>query len=231
MTSEEFRQEAKRRKARELRFKRPALASMGWEFLQGELDDIISACSDIRWAEDVTGGVFDGDEDERLGFEMDFGDLCDSAERLQAALEQLTDYGEEPELYDDCTVALIGDRYRCLGFDEIEEDYFSLTAYEAELAKRESGKRLMRLTKEKMISTIGQCMGILLAFYDLRMRFDTMKAALGVLTETNLETLRAVNGIEDAYEAWNDDGAHPWGESFYALDRRLRELPEICWIA
>ena len=231
MTSEEFRQEAKRRRARQLRFKRPALASMGWEFLQGELDDIISECSDIRWAEDVTGGVFDDDEDERIGYELDFGDICTSAERLQAELERLTDYGEEPELYDDCTVALIGDRYQCLGFDEIEEDYFSLTSYEAGLAKRESGKRLMRLTKEKMIAVIGQAFGILLSYYDLRMRFDAMKAALGVLTETNLETLRAVQGIEEAYEAWNEDGARPWGDTFNALERHLRELPEICWIA
>lgn len=65
---------------------------------------------------------------------------------------------------DDCTVALIGNRYNTLGYDSEEEDYFSLTGYEQELAQTEAGKRLMRMTKAEMISTIGQCFGITLAF-------------------------------------------------------------------
>ena len=41
----------------------------------------------------------------------------------------------------------------------------------------------MRLTKPEMIATIGQCVGVLLAFYDLRHQYDYLKAAMDVLRD------------------------------------------------
>ena len=55
-----------RQRARALRYKRPALATLGWETITSELQDIIDACEEIRWIEDssdVTQEVMYGDED------------------------------------------------------------------------------------------------------------------------------------------------------------------------
>ena len=220
-----------RKKARELRFKRPALNSLGWEFLSGALDEIIDRCADVRWAEDLAADSFGGDEDDGFGYELAFSELGYDAERLRDALENIRDLDEPWTLFDDCTVALLGNRYECVGYDDIEEDYYSLTAYESELAQRESGKRLMRLTKAEMISTVGQCMGILLSFYDLQQRFDILSAALGVATEQHLEVLQTVRRIDELYERWNADGAHPYDENARQLDRLCRDLPDLYWIA
>ena len=49
------------------------------------------------------------------------------------------------------------------------------------MAQTEAGKRLMRRTKADMIATIGQCLGILLAFFDLRQQYDYLKATFDIL--------------------------------------------------
>lgn len=98
---------------------------------------------------------------------MAFADLSAKADQLQEALwdQSFEDFYRE---FDDATVALIGNRYRLVGYDTDEEDYSSLTGYEQKLAQTEAGKRLCRLTKAEMLSRIGWAMGITLAFFDLR---------------------------------------------------------------
>lgn len=235
----EWKKQVEREKARErakaLRYKRPALASLGWYTITSELQDIIDACEEIRWIDessDVTQDIMTGDEDEGCGYQMDFSQLAGDAERLQSALWDA--YGEEYEdgntTFDDCTVALIGNRFHCVGFDTIEQDYFSLCRFQADLATKESAKRLMRMTKAEMISTIGQNLGLLLAFFDIRQQYDYAKAALTTATEHNIDTLRAVKGIENAYSEWCDDGCRLYCDSYYKLISMADCLPEVFWI-
>ena len=226
-----------RQRARALRYKRPALATLGWETITSELQDIIDSCEEIRWIEDssdVTQEVMYGDEDEGCGFQLDFSQLAGDAERLQSAMWDA--FGEESEdgntTFDDCTVALLGNRFECIGFDSLENDYFGLTRYEADAAQKESAKRVMRMTKAEMISTIGQDLGLLLAFYDLRQRYDYAKAALATATEHNMETLRAVKAIEDAYEEWaSEEFNSRYGKAWDRLERAANDLPDVFWIA
>ena len=137
-------------RARALRYKRPALASMGWDMLWSELDNISEACDEIRWFMDGDDGfdslvnALDGEEDEAFEFKMAFSDLSGRCELLGNALREAY---IDSEQYDDCTVALVGNRYDIVGYDSEEEDYFSLCRYDADAATTESGKRLMRLTK------------------------------------------------------------------------------------
>ena len=51
-----------------------------------------------------------------------------------------------------------------------EEDYFSLTSYESGLAASEAGKRIMRMAKAEMITTIGQCMGVVISFLNVQQK-------------------------------------------------------------
>ena len=44
--------EIKANRTRNLRYKRPALATMGWDTMWEELNDIQEACSDIHWFTD-----------------------------------------------------------------------------------------------------------------------------------------------------------------------------------
>ncbi len=145
-------------RTRNLRYKKPALASMGFEELSIELEEIREACVDIHYFIDQEDdetllNALDGNEEEEYEFKMAFADLEAKAYELDRIMYDYygwdsTDFNK---MYNDCTVALIGNRYRTLGYDFEEEDYFSLTSYEQKLAQTEAGKRLMRLTKAEMI--------------------------------------------------------------------------------
>lgn len=218
--------EKRRQRAEALRWKKPALAAMGYDIIISELEEISEKCDDIRWAmDDVTQPVMDGDADDGCGYRMEFSDLSAECEML---LEQLYETGGE--MFDDCTVALIGNRFELIGYDDVETDYFHLCAWDAGRAVSESGKRLMRLTKSQMIDTIGRSVGIMMAFYDLRQRYDYLNAAMSVLLDHNLDTLHQVRTIEDAYKAWCDDGCRICGDKYYALERQCDALDDVYWI-
>ncbi len=61
---------------RALRYKRPALASLGYEALRQELWDISEACTDVHWFierdDDTLLNALDGDEEAEWEFKMAF---------------------------------------------------------------------------------------------------------------------------------------------------------------
>ena len=175
----------KAERTRNMRYKRPALASIGVEDLIRELEEIQEACTDIHWFTDQDDetllNALDGDEEDAYEFRIAFADLEAKANHLSDLFYELENHDDPAwQVYNDCTVALIGNRYQVAGFDMDEEDYFSLTSYEQNLACTEAGKRVMRMTKPAMLSTIGQCVCILVSFLDLRQSYDYLKATFDI---------------------------------------------------
>lgn len=220
----------KAERTRNLRYKRPALASLGYEMMTNELYDINEACSDVQWfineGGDTLLNALDGDEDAEFEFKMAFSDLQGKAEALR---EAFMDY-DIRDYFDDCTVGLIGNRYKTLGYDSLEEDYFSLTSFEQELAHSESGKKLMRRTKQEIISIVGQCMGIVIAFLDLRQSHDYLKATFDILKDENTSILKIVKEIDEAYEAINEAEFYGRSKEARRFDILLGNLPDRMWI-
>lgn len=228
-------------RTRNLRYKRPALASMGFDVMIAELEEIEGACTDIHWFvdqdDDTLINALDGDEEEAFEFKFAFAALEAKADQLRQAMSDNWGYPapfyDTPyyKRYDYCTVALVGNRYRIIGWDADEEDYMSLTRYEEELAETEAGKWLMRLTKKDMISTIGQSVGTLLAFLDLRQSYDYLKATFDILRDENTSMLQQIKAIEAAYEeACCTDWWHTKKEAIERFDRLLDALPDRAWI-
>ncbi|MGM9594150.1 MAG: hypothetical protein ACI3U8_07330 [Candidatus Onthomonas sp.] len=220
----------KAERSRNLRYKRPALASMGYESIIEELYDISETCDEVRYYidgdEETLINALDGDEDEALEFKMAFADLSSKAEQLLDSVQELVCQKE----YDDCTVALIGNQYNQVGYDAEEEDYYALCGYEAKLATTDAGKRLMRHTKPEIISTIGQCVGILVAFLDLRQQYDYLKATFEILRDSNTSLLRQVKEIDQAYDAAEEAGFYNWEEAVKHYNAMLAALPDRAWL-
>lgn len=170
--------------------------------------------------------ALDSDEEAEWEFRMAFADLSSKAEHLYDLIQENLD----SRTFNDCTVALIGNRYTTIGFDMEEEDYFSLTSYEQELAYSEAGKRLMRNTKAEMISIIGQCLGTLIAFLDVRQRYDYLKSTFDILRDENTSLLQILKEIDKSYEKAADVGFHSWYEEVKEFDRLLAALPERAWV-
>lgn len=212
-------------RARNLRYKHPALASLGYQAMGDEIYDIVEACSDVRWAdEDTLLDALGGDEEALWEFKMAFGDLCAKAERLQ---ECIGDWVLQEE-YDTCTVALIGNQYRTVGYDAYEEDYYGLTCYEEKLAHTEAGQRLMRRTKPDMLAMIGQCLGTLIAFLDLRQSYDYLRATLDILRDASVSLLQQIKSIDAAY---TEADANDWrGPEACRYNEMLACLPDRVWL-
>lgn len=227
----------KAERTRALRYKRPALESLGYEAITAELENIIEACYEIHWFADQDDetllNALDGNEDDVWEFKLAFADLEAKADQLAAIIHDQFNWrgGDVPDRdFDDCTVALIGNRYRVVGFDSDEEDYLSLTSYERELAQTEAGKRLMRKTKADMISTIGQCVGTLIAFLDLRQSYDYLKATFDILRDENTSMLRQIKEIEKAYNEADAAGWYSWKDAVERFEQLLSCLPDRAWV-
>ncbi len=222
--------ETRAAKAKMMRYNRPALYSMGYEHIMWELEEISEACDEVCYysEEDAESllAAFDGDETEVWEFRISFSELSSSVEQLDRAIRDVCRAAD----YDDCTVALIGNRCNLIGYDSYEEDYYSLCGYDAELANTEAGKRLMRLTKKDMLATIGQSVGVLISFLDVRQRYDYLKAALDVVREENNSILQLLSDIEAAYVRAEGAGFSPYRQATQEFDRLVEELPDRVWL-
>lgn len=219
----------KAERSRNMRYKKPALAEMGYHLMLDKLLEIIDICSEVRcFMDDETLlDALDGDEEDEYEFKMAFSALEAESKQLYDVI--CDNYGME-DYFDDCTVALIGNRFNLVGFDDYEEDYYSLTSYDQELAYSKSGKKIMRMTKPEMLSTIGQCIGILLSFQNVQVKFDYLKATFDILRDENNSVLKVIKEIENAYEKLEENGFYEFDDSMKKFDNLVSILPEKCWI-
>ena len=85
--------ESKANRTRNLRYKRPALASMGWQSIWEELDAIQEACSDIHWFADQDDetllNALDGNDEDVWEFKLAFASLEAKANQLIDLLDLL----------------------------------------------------------------------------------------------------------------------------------------------
>ena len=99
-----------------------------------------------------------------------------------------------------------------------------------ELAPTEAGKRLCRLTKAEMVSRIGWCFGITLAFVDLRQQYDYLKATMDLLRGESTALREVIKDIEAAYEEAAEENFFSWGSGVKKLEKLFEALPDRIWI-
>jgi chromosome segregation ATPase len=215
--------------SRQLRYRKAALAELGYEQIRDRLYEISGECENIRWIMDgdidTLTNALDGDEEEAYEFRMMFAELSAECEQLWSAIDEY-----EEQHFDDCSVALIGNRFEAVGYDDFQEDYYSLTSYESELAVSESGKRIMRMAKPEMLQEIGRTLGIILSFQNVQYKYEYLKATMDILNGENASFLQTIKDIEAAYEKANEDGFHEWERSVREFDRLIGDLPDKTWI-
>jgi hypothetical protein len=218
--------------SRRLRYKRPALQMLSYEDITNELYEISSRCEEMQWTVNDDDALLDalgGNEEEAFEFKMAFSDLSATANQLNTELDDRWN-GVSAEDFDDVMVGMIGNKYNLIGFDNFEMDYFRLLGYDRNLALSEAGKRVMRHTKSDMLSLIGQCLGITLAFQDLRYKYDYLQASFDILNEQDHALLNTIKEIETLYE----EAEQHWGEWSPELSKRLdrltQALPDRVWV-
>ena len=229
-------EETKRRKAIQLRYKKPIVRDLNLEFIQQDLWDIQSECEDVRWYVDSDDGedslinALDGDQDEAYEFKMAFANLCAECDRM------IEDISEEwvPECFDIFFVAAgAGDAYGgMLGWDSFEGDYFGISC-DSSFAEDEAKKKLKQMTKDDLIAAARQCFKVYHAYIGLRNRYGNLKAAIDILRDQNTGYIQAVKEIERLYEDASKDkwSREYWSKESKEWERYTDALPPEAWIA
>ncbi len=225
--------ETRRIKAFNLRYKKAIAKDINLEQIQEDLDSVMEACDEVRYYfeedDDTLINALDGNEDEAFEFKIMFANLSAECESMYADLRQ--EY--IPDCFDNFFVA-VGKEEQLLGWDSYEGDYFGLSfSFEAELARKEAEKRLLRLGKQQLVEAAQICFVIFRAYIGLMYRYDCLKAAMDILRDKNTGYLQLVKQINETYEKANDasDGfRHNWGQEVKEYERLLACLPDMAWI-
>jgi len=222
--------ETKRQKARNLRYRKAIAKDINFDCIQEDLWEIEGECDDVRYYfeedDDTLINALDGDDEEAYEFKMMFADLSAECEQMQEDLK----YEYIPECFDDFFVA-VGRGETLLGWDSYEGDYYGLgDTWEEEAARKESRKRMSRMTKEQILETAQICFRIFRAYIGIRHRYDCLKAAIDILRDENTGYLQMVKQINEVYEKANADRFYSWYDSTKELDRLLECLPDMAWI-
>lgn len=226
-------EETKRRKAIQLRYKKPIARYLNLDFILENLSDMQEACEDVRWFtesedESLLEELLDSEE-EAYEFKMAFADLCGECERMWEDLH------EEwiPECFDIFFVATgAGDMYGGLyGWDPYEGDYLGINCLDS-FAEDEAKKKLMRLTKKELIVAARQCFKVYSAYIGLQTRYDSLKAAIDILRDQNKGYLQVVKEIENLYNKVSADEwtRHEWSKESKEWERYTDALPQEVWI-
>lgn len=224
-------EETRRRKARELRYRKPIVKNINLDVIKEELSDIIYACDDVRWYwesdDDTLINALDGNDDEAYEFKMMFSDLYAECEQMTEDLQN--EY--IPKCFDDFFVAIGAGDYGggLLGWDSYEQDYFGLQCPDS-FAMAKSVNRLKQLTKSELIESTHTCLKVYHAYIGIRHRYDCLKASLDILRDQNTGYLEMVKQIEETYEKANKDMFCSWKQSTQDFERLINNMPQESWI-
>ena len=200
----------RREKARNMRYKKAIHTDLNLESINSSLYDIWESTSNILyWFDSDDGTQLDaliGDEEETFELRLAFS-------TLEADCEQL--------LQDLAAGQMIG-------FDPYEGDYFGLSCYEDEWAKRECTERLMRHTKAEIIEAYAICFRVAVSYMALSSRYDGLKSYIDILNGQNTGFLAAVKRIEELYERTSCNS--PQYQDKMEFDRLLDSMPPEVWL-
>ena len=223
-------------KARDLRYKRPALESLGAAFIEGRLEEIVEACDEVQYFIGSDGetllDALDGNEEEAFEFKMMFADLSADAYKLLSAISE---WDFDRRSYDDVTVAMLGKCFALVGYDSYETDYYHLVGpWDQELAQKESYKRLMAKPKKDLLECVSRSWRLFVTFFDLDQRYMHLKTTMDILRGDNVALLAVIRNIEEKYDAM----MAKWEPNYKLLDCKaekefdalLEHLPDRAWI-
>lgn len=187
----------------------------------------------IDWLDEIgNNGDMYGYEDSSIeGYYNDYKDQFDELSAGAYSMwEQLNEYGYYGEydrisdMWNDMTVALLGNLYNVYGFDVYELDYYKLSDdFEESLAAEEAEERLMRLTKKELIRNFRKVLMTLVMFFDLKAAHDCLTSIVEELDEKGAL-------LEQKNERINRLYTDLTGKSSEAFDAELENLPPRMWV-
>lgn len=169
-------------------------------------------------------GYDGGDDGYYQEYKELFDDLAGDASSLIDALDEYTGYGDNiKDIWDEMTVALLGETQRVLGFDAVEQDYFGMLNCEEDFAVEEAKKKLERFTKQDLIRYFRTVLVILVSFFDIKAAHDCLTSIVTELDEKGALLERKNEQIDQIYEDLT-------GKNGEAFDQLVANIPQRMWV-
>lgn len=170
-------------------------------------------------------GYDGGDDGYYQEYKELFDDLAGGASSLLDALNEYDMYGGASikDVWNEMTVALLGETQRVLGFDAVEQDYFGMINCQENWAVEEAEKKLERLKKSDLIRHFRTVLVILVSFLDIKAAHDCLTSIVQELDEKGALLERKNEKINQIY----GDLTGKNGEQFDSL---IENLPQRMWV-
>jgi len=234
-----FENETKKIKAREMRMRKPLHRELNYESICDWFYEAMEECSMVAYTKEDYESLIDaldGDDEEAREFQMCFSNLEADMEMFAEDIRN-----ENISKYFDLFLAVESSADGgLLGWDSCEQDYLPIDSYLVKYALEDVSKKIMRLTKEEILTLSAQCFGIVISFLSVRARYDSLKQTMDVIKEKNGNMLKAVKEIDRLYdEAWKKYREYPYGideqfmqaEFWREFDRVTSYLSQEVYIA
>ena len=199
-------------------WKKSMLKTLNYYDVSEYLDEISSNGDPYGYERDESGYYQE--------YKEQFDELSDGAYRLSEALNEYDYYSGDcslRDIWDDMTVALLGYQEKVLGYDQVEEDYYTMLSYHEDLAVEESQKRLMRFTKEQLIKNFRKVLTTLILFFDIKASHDCLTSIVEELDLRGAILERKNEQINKLYEDLTGSGS----EEF---DQIIKGIPPRMWV-
>ena len=192
--------------------------SLGIVDIEEWLDEVGNNGNPYGYEDGTVEGYYNDYKDE-------FDELSAGAYNLLDTLQETdNDFNELREVWDDFTVALLGDLYTVWGFDVSELDYYRLiNGYQEDHAVQEAEKRLMRYTKADLIWHFKRVLKTLVLFFDIKAAHDCLTSIVETLDEKGALLEQKNERINKLYEDLT-------GRNEEAFEEELRNLPPRMWV-
>ena len=221
----------KEERTRKLRYGKSLLQNFNYEEILNTLYDIQEACSEIRFIDDDTLTDMLQDEEQAYEFKMMFSDLDGKTEQLREILNEYSVYEDVSEYFDQMTAGISdGSGLNYYAFDAVDEDYFRVTSYEGGICVQEAQKKLMRMKKDELIACANRTFRIILAYLDLKYKYDYLEATMDILRDEQRGIINMVKEIDILYSLADADKWEYYSDSLKNYEQILKTVPERMWI-
>ena len=224
----------KSNQTRKLRYSKSILEKFNYEEIMNKIYEIMEECSNVEYMiddEDILIDALGGNDEEAYEFKMMFSELSAKAERLHGLLIEYQSDEEISEYFDQFTAGVSeGSGMRYFAYDQSEEDYYAVTSFEGNICVQEAQKKLMRMTKDNLISCANRVFRIILAYLDIKYKYDYLSATLEILNDEQHGLIDMVKELDRLYNAANADEWDCYSDSLKAYNKALESVPERMWI-
>lgn len=230
-TASEAKQDAAKKRARNLRYKKSLVRDLNWDSLISSLYEMQETVTDVQWSDRDQLIEILGDEEDADAFMTEFGELEADLERVQSDLEEYRDWRDED--FDDSMVTVLGANLGggLIGYDAYETDYYGLeSTYEEELAQKAAKARLMRKTKEDLIELYGISIRVIVQYEAVRYRFDCLKTAMDSIRDSQDIKRATLDEMEDLYEKCEREAFYDFAPYTKRFNMILDQLPADAWL-